>query len=159
MKKVLSNDYLALVCRVIFGGIFIYAAIDKITHPEQFARILFNYHLLPGPLINIVALVLPVSEFLAGVMLISGTLYSGARNYLIFLLLSFMIAIGINVIRGVDLECGCFTVSSKAKSAALQLLIRDVFYLIPGLVLLVSASRRWMVDNILFPAANRLSGE
>jgi len=126
-----------------------YAALDKITHPEQFARIVFNYHLLPGPIINIVALVLPVSEFLAGIMLISGTLYPGARNYLIILLLAFMIAIGVNVIRGVDLECGCFTVSSKAKSAALQILVRDVFYLIPGLILLVSGSRRWMIDNVL----------
>jgi uncharacterized membrane protein YphA (DoxX/SURF4 family) len=148
MKKLLSNDYLTLLCRLVFGGIFIYAALDKITHPDQFARILFNYHLLPGPIINIVALVLPMSEFLAGIMLISGTLYPGARNYLIILLLAFMIAIGINVIRGVDLECGCFTVSSKAKSAALQILIRDIFYLIPGLVLLISGSRRWMVDNV-----------
>lgn len=149
MKKFLSNDYLTLLCRLVFGGIFMYAALDKITHPEQFARIVFNYHLLPGPIINIVALVLPVSEFLAGIMLISGTLYPGARNYLIILLLAFMIAIGVNVIRGVDLECGCFTVSSKAKSAALQILVRDVFYLIPGLILLVSGSRRWMIDNVL----------
>ena len=149
MKKFLSNDYLTLLCRLVFGGIFMYAALDKMTHPDQFARIVFNYHLLPGPIINIVALVLPVSEFLAGIMLISGTLYPGARNYLIILLLAFMIAIGVNVIRGVDLECGCFTVSSKAKSAALQILVRDVFYLIPGLILLVSGSRRWMIDNVL----------
>ena len=28
--------------------------------------------------------------------------------------------------RGVDLECGCFTVSARAKSNALELLLRDI---------------------------------
>lgn len=148
MKKVLSNDFLTLLCRLVLGAIFIYASIDKIAHPDQFARIIFNYHLLPGYLVNLVALILPVAEFIAGVCVITGTLYPGARNFLVILLLVFMVAIGINVIRGVDLECGCFTVSSKAKSASLQILLRDVVYLIIGLILMVSQSRRWMVDNI-----------
>jgi uncharacterized membrane protein YphA (DoxX/SURF4 family) len=147
MKKFLSNDYLTLLCRLILGSIFIYASLDKIAHPDQFARIIFNYHLLPGYLVNLTALILPVAEFVAGVCIITGTLYLGARNFLVILLLVFMVAIGINVVRGVDLECGCFTVSSKAKSASLQLLLRDLVYLIIGLIMMVSQSRRWMIDN------------
>ncbi len=150
MNKILSNDYLTLICRVVFGVIFIYASLDKITNPEQFARVVYNYHLLPGSLINIFALILPVSEFLAGVFLITGFFYKGSRNYLVFLMLVFMVATGINVIRGIDLECGCFTVSSKAKSAGYELILRDLAYLLPGLALLISGSCRWMLDNLLF---------
>lgn len=150
MNKLLSNDYLTFICRLIFGGIFIYASLDKIAHPDQFARIVYNYHLLPGSLVNIFALILPVTEFLAGSMVILGLFYSGSRNYLIFLMIVFAVAIGINVIRGVDLECGCFTVSSRSKSAGFALIIRDFVMLIPGLVLLVSKSRRWLVDDLLF---------
>lgn len=149
--KWLSNDFLTLAARLFIGAIFIYASLDKIAHPDQFARIIFNYHLLPGYLVNLTALVLPVAEFIAGLCIITGTFYAGARNFLLILLVVFMVAIGINVIRGVDLECGCFTVNSKAKSASLQILMRDVIYLIVGLILLISRSRRWMVDNILFP--------
>jgi len=157
MKKLLSNDWLTLICRFFFGGIFIYASLDKIAHPDQFARIVFNYHLVPGSLINLMALILPMSEFIAGVFLIVGVLYEGARNYLLLLLAIFMVAIGINVVRGVDLECGCFTVSSRAKSAGLQLLARDVIYAIPGIILLLSGSRRWMLSKV-WTRPNRVSG-
>jgi uncharacterized membrane protein YphA (DoxX/SURF4 family) len=150
MKKLLSNDYLTLACRLFLGGIFIYASLDKIAHPDQFARIIYNYHLLPGYSVNLAALIMPVAEFVAGVCVITGTLYTGARNFLVIMLLVFMVAIGINVIRGVDLECGCFTVSSQAKSASFQILLRDLIYLIAGLALIISQSRRWMIDNFLF---------
>lgn len=144
MKKFLSNDYLTLLCRIIFGSIFIYASLDKIAHPDQFARIIYNYHLVPGSLVNLCALILPVTEFLAGAFLILGILYRGSLNYLVIMMVIFMIAIGINVIRGVNLECGCFTVSSKAKNAGIELIIRDIIMLIPGLILMVSKSTRWM---------------
>lgn len=150
MRQWLSNDYLTMICRLTFGAIFIYASLDKIAHPDQFARIIYNYHLLPGALVNLAALILPISEFLAGAFLITGIFYTGSRNYLLLLMAVFMVAIGINVIRGVNLECGCFTVSSKAKSAGVQLLIRDTVYAIPGLILLVSRSRRWRLDNLFF---------
>jgi uncharacterized membrane protein YphA (DoxX/SURF4 family) len=154
MRKILSNDWLTLLCRLFFGGIFIYASLDKIAHPDQFARIVFNYHLVPGTLINLVALILPMSEFIAGVFVIVGVFYRGARAYLVILLSIFLIAIAINVFRGVNLECGCFTVSSHAKSAGLLLLLRDILYGIPGLILLFSRSRRWMLEN-LWIAPNR----
>jgi len=150
MKKFLSNDYLTLVLRLVLGVVFIYASIDKIAQPDQFARIIYNYHLLPASLINLTALILPMSELVAGICLITGMFYAGARNYLVILLVIFMVAIGINVFRGVDLECGCFTVDSRAKSASLQLLFRDLIYLVIGAALMISQSRRWMLDNLWF---------
>ncbi len=148
MRKFLSNDWLTLLCRLIIGIVFIYASLDKIAHPDQFARIVFNYHLVPGSLVNLAALILPMSELIAGVFVILGVFYRGARAYLIILLTIFMIAIAINVFRGVNLECGCFTVSSHAKSTGLQLILRDALYAIPGLIVLLSRSRRWMLDNL-----------
>jgi uncharacterized membrane protein YphA (DoxX/SURF4 family) len=145
MRDYISNDYLTLLCRVIFGAIFIYASIDKIANPEQFARIMYNYHILPGGLINLSALVLPITELIAGICLITGILYTGSRNYLVILMVIFIVAIGVNVIRGVNLECGCFTVSSKAKSAGIEIIIRDLIMLVPGFILLLSRSRRWVI--------------
>ncbi|MEZ5359117.1 MAG: MauE/DoxX family redox-associated membrane protein [Candidatus Zixiibacteriota bacterium] len=149
MKKFLSNDYLTMLCRITFGIIFIYASLDKIAAPDQFARVVYNYHLVPGSLINLFALILPMSELIAGIFLIFGVLYKGARNYLVLLMLIFIIAISINVLRGVNLECGCFSVSSKAKSHGLGLIGRDILMLLPGLVLLFSRSRKWMLQKIV----------
>ena len=154
MRKILSNDILTMIFRLTFGAIFIYASLDKIAHPDQFARIVYNYHLLPGSLVNVFALILPVSELMAGVFLILGIFYTGSRNYLILLMFVFLVAIGINLFRGINLECGCFSVSSKAKSVGLQLILRDLLYLFPGLLLLFSRSRRWMIDNLFIKSEN-----
>ena len=148
MKRFLSSDTVTLICRVVFGLTFIYASLDKMSQPEQFARIVFNYHLLPGSLVNIFALILPFSEFVAGVFLIFGFMYEGSRNFLIALMTVFFVAILINVFRGIDLECGCFTVSSKARSHGYQLILRDMVYILPGIILLISSNRRWRLDNL-----------
>jgi len=148
MKRIISNDYVTMLLRLYFGGLFIYASLDKIASPEQFARIVFNFHILPGSLVNIFALILPFTELVAGLGVIIGFLYRGSRDYLMLLMVVFIVAISINLVRGVDLECGCFTVSSSAKSAGLQLIVRDLLYLIPGLFLLASRSRRWMLDRL-----------
>ncbi|MFH2035791.1 MAG: MauE/DoxX family redox-associated membrane protein, partial [Candidatus Zixiibacteriota bacterium] len=115
---------------LVVGLIFIYAALDKIANPGQFARIVYNYHILPGSLINIMALTLPWVETISGIALILGLNKRGAIYIINLMVIVFIIAIGINFIRGVNLECGCFTVSSKAKGQTLSLLIRDFGLLI-----------------------------
>ena len=40
--SLLKNSWLGLFFRIVLGGVFIYASLDKILHPEQFARIIFN---------------------------------------------------------------------------------------------------------------------
>ena len=125
LNKFVQNDYLSLLVRLFIGGIFIYASIDKIAHPSEFARIVYNYHLAPGDLINLVAIILPWVELICGLSVILGLYKEGGILIITFLTAVFIIAIGINVIRGVDLECGCFTVSSRARGSALSLLYRD----------------------------------
>lgn len=149
MRKLLSNDYLTMLCRLFIGGLFIYSALDKIAHPEQFARIVYNYHLVPAILINLFALAFPMTELIGGVCLIVGFFYTGSRNYFGLLMIIFVFAIGINVLRGVDLECGCFTVSSRAKSTGIGLIVRDLALFIPGIFLFFSRSRRWMLDSLV----------
>ena len=43
-----------LVARLILGGVFIYASIDKILNPGDFAKIINNYHVLPFGLENFI---------------------------------------------------------------------------------------------------------
>lgn len=124
-KKIINNDYLILLVRIAVGAIFIYASINKITNPAQFARIVYNYHLVPSDLINIFALILPWVEIAAGICIMLGIWKEGGILLANLLVLSFIIALSINLARGVNLECGCFTVSSKAKSNIISLLIRD----------------------------------
>ena len=143
MNKILQNDYLGLLIRLVVGGIFIYAPIDKIFDPDQFARIIYNYHILPGFLVNPMAVILPWVELLCGLSLITGIYKEGSTLILNLLVLIFMSAIIVNLFRGIDIECGCFSVSTKAKTDALNLLMRDVGLLILTAYLYFNKSRRF----------------
>jgi putative oxidoreductase len=144
-NKFLQNDYLNLLVRIAVGTIFIYASCDKIFNPGQFARIVYNYHLLPTDFINIFALILPWAELICGISIILGIYKDGGVLMLNLILVSFIIALGVNLIRGVDIECGCFTVSSKAKSGILGLLLRDFGLFLLTLYLFFNRSPRFSI--------------
>lgn len=142
-NKFLHNDYFSLIVRLVVGLIFIYASIDKISNSAQFARIIYNYHLLPGELVNLWALTLPWVEMICGILLVAGIYKEGSVLILNVLVLTFILAVGINLFRGVDLECGCFTVSSRAKGSTLNLLMRDIGLLVLTIYLFFNRSRRF----------------
>ena len=141
----MQNDYLSLLVRIVIGGIFIYASLDKIAHPSEFARIVYNYHLAPGDLVNLTAIVLPWLELICGISVIVGYYKDGSILIINFLMVLFIVAIAINVIRGVDLECGCFTVSSRARGSALSLLYRDIGLLAVCIYAWVNQSKRFLL--------------
>lgn len=141
--KFSQNDYLELIVRTAIGLIFIYASLDKIASPAEFARIIYNYHLLPGELVNMVAIIMPWVELICGICVILGIYKEGAILIIGLMLFVFAVSIGINLFRGVDIECGCFTVSSRAKNNALGLLLRDIGYLVLIAYLMINRSQRF----------------
>lgn len=135
MKNKISNLLSSLpvqwLSRLILGGVFIYASIDKITHPEAFADIIYNYKLLPGIFITLLAVVMPWLEIFSGLCVISGLFKRAGAIIIGAMLLVFSVAISINLARGLEFDCGCFTtVSSEGGSDPLGLLIRDIILLI-----------------------------
>ena len=125
-----------IACRVILGGMFIYASQDKIVDPHAFAEAVENFQLLPALLVPWVALVLPWLELLAGVTLLLGIFRRAATLWLTLLLLGFSAGLAISALRGIDLACGCFTIGGAAESSW-RLLGRDLVFLIPALVILL----------------------
>jgi len=126
-----------LICRILLGGIFIYASLDKIAHPAEFAKAIGNYHVLPFGLENLLALTLPWLELLAGVALITGVMIDGAAIMVIIMNIIFIFAISQALARGISIECGCFSVTTEGgDNIGLQTVIRDIGYLIMGFIVL-----------------------
>ncbi len=94
--------------RWFIGLIFIYAGAIKVLVPCEMAMDIYQYQLAPHALINIAAIILPSVEIILGVCLIVGIAPRGAALGLSLLLVFFIIALTINIIRGVDFDCGCF---------------------------------------------------
>jgi hypothetical protein len=74
-----KTGWLALITRLFLGGVFIYASVDKVLHPADFARAVYNYQILPNGLINLTALLLPWLELLLGMCLLAGVWLPGAE--------------------------------------------------------------------------------
>jgi len=135
IKDFLGSRLLQTLARLALGGIFIYASLDKIAHPMEFARIITNYQVLPDFLVTLPTLVLPWVELLAGVLLIAGIWTRSAAWLLSALLLAFILALAVNAVRGIDVSCGCFSTRAGDTENAFVLMFRDLLILLPGLVI------------------------
>ena len=112
----LSQPWLTVRVQIALGAIFVVAALPKVIDPPSFAHMIYNYRLMPGAVVNALALVMPWVEILVGLALILGVWPREAAALAGVLLLVFIAAIGFNLARGHAVDCGCFDVHSAGKS-------------------------------------------
>jgi len=116
------------------GSIFIYASYHKIIAPDEFAKIVYGYDLFPSETINLIAITIPFIELISGIALIIGIYTRPAVIIIIGMLAAFIIAISINIIRGHEFDCGCFSSdTSQAANSAWQILGRDMIFMMLGI--------------------------
>jgi uncharacterized membrane protein YphA (DoxX/SURF4 family) len=88
-------------------------------------------------LINPVAIILPWTEALCGVCLITGRLVRGSALIFVVLMMTFLTVTAFNIYRGLDVNCGCFSVAARrAPGSQLVNLLRDLLLLVMGIVVL-----------------------
>jgi len=137
--RLLSNKYLLFIFRLILGFIFIYSGIEKISSPTGFSDAVLNYKLLPDIFINFFAIILPWIELIAGLLLLFGIAVKENSLIINSLLLIFIIAISISLIRGLNIDCGCFGTSGGTKIGITKL-IENIILLLPGFFLMKFSS-------------------
>jgi uncharacterized membrane protein YphA (DoxX/SURF4 family) len=147
VRKLIDNDYLTILCRLVIGGMFIYASYYKIIDPGAFAKSIWYYHMVPGKLINLMALILPWLELLVGLALILGLFYRGAVLWVNVVMLIFIIALSSTIVRGISIDCGCFKASQGATSSAWNSLLFDLAAGLLCLQLWFSRSSRWRISS------------
>lgn len=128
--KIFQKPLVLLVLRLFCGGLFLFAAWDKILHPVAFSDTVLNYHLLPRELVNLFSLWLPWLELLVGLLLIAGIWARASAVLMTAMMLMFLVAIAQAVFRGIDIHCGCFTQGGEAKSpVSVWTILRDLSFL------------------------------
>ena len=135
LNKIFNNKILLLTIRMFLGFIFIFAAITKVTDLEGFSQAIYNYKLIPDFLINFLAIIIPWIELVAGILLAFGI--SVKENSVIFsgLLVLFIVAIGISLARGLNIDCGCFGTIDGSKIGLLKIL-ENIGLLLLSLILI-----------------------
>jgi putative oxidoreductase len=141
MREILSNRYLLLASRFVLGMVFLVAAVPKIAQPEAFAVSIEAYEILPTAVVNIVAVVVPWVELLCAVFLIGGARVRPSAALLGAMLLVFIVAISIAVLRGLNINCGCYG-GSVGTPVGWGKVLEDVALLVPAWLLLRAAPGR-----------------
>jgi uncharacterized membrane protein YphA (DoxX/SURF4 family) len=113
----------------VVGGIFIYSALTKITDLEYFAKSLYNYRILPEASLNLVALIIPWLELIIGLFIVLGIFVKESALLGGFLMIVFIAAISIAIVRGLDIECGCFGTKDGSRVGLLRI-VEDLFILL-----------------------------
>ena len=115
MRDLLKSGGLIRVCRWLIGFVFLYAALAKIGDISTFASQIHHFRLAPVWSENLIAMVLPWVELAAGLSLLLGIRPRAGGMTAAILMAVFLVAVGLAVLRGLDIECGCFGTSDGAK--------------------------------------------
>jgi uncharacterized membrane protein YphA (DoxX/SURF4 family) len=94
-------------------GLLLLSGCHKLLYPADFALAVYRFHLLPGVLVNAVALYVSWLELVCAVCLLLVPRCRIAALWIVLVLLAvFTVAIAINLLRGSTFGCGCFGSSS-----------------------------------------------
>lgn len=108
--------------RLLLAGLFLYAAWPKLLDPAGFARDITNYRVsLPGigqNYVYLAAMFMPALEAVAAVCLFWPKLRRGSALTIVILLAVFTVLILQAVLRGLNIDCGCFGSSAAASALA-----------------------------------------
>jgi len=136
----IKNRTLLVLFRIVLGGLFVYAGVAKALDPLDFAQNIRNYRLVGQELSFIAAVVLPWLEILAGLALAAGV-WTRASSLLISGLLVFFIALTlVTIVRGLDVDCGCF--GALSRKAGLGVILEDALMLFLALAVLFAPGKR-----------------
>lgn len=147
MTRLLRNIWFHRLLSLGLGGVFLVAAWSKVLDPRPLVTIIWGYRLVPAGPANLIAIFMPFMELAVALCLITGYKRRGAALWATVMLSGFMIALGINAVRGIDVACGCFSQSATETHNAWFLVLRDLPMWLAAVVMLAWA-----------PVSNRLKG-
>ncbi len=139
LRRWLGHPVTGACCRLLLGGLFIYAAVPKLRQPYEFARLIYGYHILHRDMVSLAAVLLPWVELVPAVLLILGLAVRSAGLVLTGVLVLFAGAAGLVMARGLQISCGCFF-PLLSDQIGWQTMVRDTLLILLALQTVVSPS-------------------
>ena len=136
MNKAKILFAIAIIIRLLLGFLFLYSALDKILDPAKFAEVIYNYRLLPVELLNICAMIVPWVEITIGITLLLGVWVTASALLLSGLTIVFIGLLLSAIVRGLNIECGCFSLDAEGSLVSWKRIFEDILILIGGIFLI-----------------------
>jgi uncharacterized membrane protein YphA (DoxX/SURF4 family) len=147
------KPWLALVARLVVGGVWIWAGLAKLTDPLGSVRAVEAYQLLPTSVAEAVGYALPAVEVVIGLALVVGVMSRGAAVISAALFVGFVIGIASVWARGIEIDCGCFGGGGYDPDASSKYpveIARDVALLLASAFVAWVGPGRYALDSVLF---------
>jgi len=107
-----ATGWLSLLCRVLLGGLFIFAGTLKLAKPQGFADSIMGFKMLDvdahSHIIITMAYVIPWTEIIAGTCLVLGLWARASAGVITAMLTAFIAGVVSVILRGIDTKCSCF---------------------------------------------------
>ncbi|HEX6230963.1 MAG TPA: MauE/DoxX family redox-associated membrane protein [Actinomycetota bacterium] len=143
---------MSLAARFALAQVFLLAGLSKASAPERFQETVRAYRVLPDRWARPVALWLPRVEIASALLLAIGLAQALVAGAVILLLVAFTGAILVNLVRRVEMECGCFGVGRRGRIGPLSI-ARNIILI--GAATVVA---RWPTSTRAFEPSSRAEG-
>jgi uncharacterized membrane protein YphA (DoxX/SURF4 family) len=146
--------WLGVLARVVLAGVWLWAGLAKLPHPDTSVSAVRAYQLLPTGLADTVGHVLPMLEIVVGACLLIGLMVRFTAAVSALLMLAFVIGIASVWARGIEIDCGCFGSGGPNPDASSQYpweIARDTALFAASLFLVWRPRTPVAADNLLFP--------
>ena len=141
-RSLLRDDWINSILRFVVGGAFVFAGVLKIADPAKFAMDVSNYRLVPHELINLVAILLPWIEIVAGSFVLADVRLRSAALVITSLTEMFAVVIVSALARGLNIECGCFGTVGGQHVGLVNLAIDTTLFVLSALLTIRSGNGR-----------------
>lgn len=154
LARFIIHKAVLAICRIMLALVFIFAALGKIANQQELADAVAAFKLLPITWTNVFAIILPWVELTVGLALLSGCQLRQAAVLAILMNVVFIAAASSAMARGLDIQCGCFTLSKAHSSVGWALITRDVLFVVLAVPLLAGDSTGKASCGAIMSAAN-----
>jgi uncharacterized membrane protein YphA (DoxX/SURF4 family) len=118
MLKILFSLLPYRIIRIALGIVFVSSGLPKLFDPKAFAKAVSLYEIVPEQILPLVAIVIPVTEVLAGIGLILNI--KGALTVIAGLLVMFVTVLSYGILNNLDIDCGCSIPWEDERHASLK---------------------------------------
>lgn len=153
---------LALVLRLGLGGLFLFAAYNKLIDPQTFSESVQAFHIpMPGwmedRMVMLATYAIPWTEIFCSVALVLGLWTRAAGTVFLLLMSVFLVGIISAILRHLPLNCGCFGKFKLYCDGPLGWCkVRENCVLMAGAaVIVICGGGKWALDTAFRPGPAR----
>ncbi|AJF08318.1 hypothetical protein GSUB_16935 (plasmid) [Geoalkalibacter subterraneus] len=143
MKTSKTISRISFLSAIAAGSIFVYAGVLKALDVAGLTESIAAYQILPIQMVPFVAATLPYVEIGAGLLVLLRPWRGAALATLAVLNGVFMVALSSLIIRGINIDCGCFSSATTSDPTSVSsALLRDLVIMAVIAFASLSAVRR-----------------